>query len=149
MTDSLHKSYPTVTLHDREVLARSLALTAAVDRQVDWMVQVGWGEHLYYAIPAGNAPWQGQCLALDRAAHSHPTRVWMDDTKQFAAFYLSQGFWENEAAKMVGSDKLLYRSVAEEMYLRDRLEFPANASNLCPDEVANILLRGMLLQPNF
>ena len=143
VAEMLHTNYPTNTAYAREQLARALALTKAVDLQVHWMNERGWGLHLYNALDYGRAPWQGQCLALERATHSLPGRVWRDDTRKFAEFYTSHGFWEREAAKTVGSDKLLYRTCAESIYLQNNPVFPTAGY----DESAlpqNILLRGML-----
>ena len=143
VAEMLHTNYPTNTAYAREQLARALALTKAVDLQVHWMNERGWGLHLYNALDYGRAPWQGQCLALERATHSLPGRVWRDDTRKFAEFYINHDFWGREAAKTVGSDKLLYRTCAEEVYLQNNPTFPIVGHHE-PALPQNILLRGML-----
>ena len=143
VAEMLHTNYPTNTVYAREQLARALALTKAVDMQVHWMNSQGWGLHLYNALDSGRAPWQGQCLALERATHSLPGRVWQNDTKKFAEFYVQHEFWNREAAKTVGSDKLLYRTCAEEVYLQNNPIFPIAGYDE-PALPQNILLRGML-----
>ena len=143
VAEMLHTNYPSHTAYAREQLARALALVRAVDLQVHWMNERGWGSHLYNSLDLGRAPWQGQCLALERATHTLPGRVWRDDTRKFSEFYTSHGFWEREAAKTVGSDKLLYRTCAEEVYLQNNPTFPIVGHHE-PALPQNILLRGML-----
>lgn len=124
--------------------ARAIALVNAVDVTVDHLNQYGWGSHLYHALPEGAAPWQGVCIYLSNAAFEKPVpgRAWRQDTRAFASFYVDNGFFKHEAALTVGSDQLLYRSLAEEYWLQS---LPDIGSDWASPEVCNILLVGVLL----
>lgn len=131
---------------DSNEKARAFALTKAVDMTLQHLNKFGWGSHLYNAMPSGAAPWQGQCLTLSKAALDAPVpgRAWRQDTRAFAAFYNDNGFFKNEGALTVGSDQLIYRSLAEEHLLQS---LPSVGSNWASAETRNLLLVGLLNLP--
>ena len=128
---------------DSNEKARALALTKAVDMTLQHLNKFGWGSHIYNALPSGAAPWQGVCLYLSKAALDNPIpgRAWRQDTRAFAAFYDDNGFFKNEGALTVGSDQLMYRSLAEEHLLQS---LPSVGSNWASTEANNLLLVGLL-----
>ena len=131
---------------DSNEKARAFALTKAVDLTITHLNKFGWGSHLYNAMPSGAAPWQGQCLTLSKAALDAPElgRAWRQDTRAFAAFYNDYGFFRNEGSLTVGSDQLIYRSLAEEHWLQAN---PSVGSNWASTNASNLLLVGLLNLP--
>ena len=126
--------------------ARAYALVNAVDITMQHLNKFGWGSHLYHALPEGAAPWKGVCIYLSNATLEKPIpgRAWRQDTKAFADFYTNNDFFNIEGALTVGSDQLLYRSLAEEVWLQAH---PSVGSNWASTEAANLLLVGMLNLP--
>ena len=145
--DEIVREYPERTKFDRELKGRALALCCAVDRQVSWMLGRGWGTHLLHALPEGATPSQGQCLVLRKATETMPGRVWNDDVRAFTNFYIDNGFFSREAEKMVGSDQLLFRTIAEEQYAMTTPVTPSASTSGGHYCVANVnwLLHGLLL----
>lgn len=145
--DEIVKVYPERTPYDREVKGRALALCCAVDRQVGWMLSRGWGLHLLNSVAPGANPSKGQCLALGKATDTLPFRVWNDDVRSFTKFYIDNGFFDREAEKMVGSNQLLFRTLAEEQYAMSTPASPSASTQGGHYSVANVnwLLHGLLL----
>ena len=145
--DEIVRVYPERTSFDKELKGRALALCCAVDRQVSWMLNQGWGLHLLNAVAPGATPSKGQCLALRKATETMPGRVWNDDVRAFTNFYIDNGFFDREAEKMVGSDQLLFRTLAEEQYAMSTPASPSASTQGGHYSVANVnwLLHGLLL----
>ena len=135
-----------VTPANKAAHARACALVRAVDITVTALSKFGWDMHIYNAMPPNTVPWRSVCVYLNDAAVNKPVpgRAWRIDTKEFAKFYETHGFFKIEAASTVGSDQLLYRTLAEEVFLRSR---PEIGSNWASADAGNILLIGMLNLP--